>query len=94
MLRHTTGSIEQLINTIALSEPGAFYIRVLILLPLLTLTHDRTAKSLFGHVQTTEFAAIGNHVAVQFQVVALRIAPHQPGLTVIINHHRGVDMIP
>ena len=94
MFGHTTGSIEQLIYTITLGEPWTLYIRILILFSLLALTHDRTTKSLFGHIQTTQFTAIGNHIAIQLQVVALRVTPHQPCLTIIINHHRGVDMIP
>ena len=94
VFRNTSGSIQQLIGTITLSQPRALHIRVLILLPFLSFAHDRATKSLFRHVQTTQLTTIGNHVAVEFQVVALRITPHQPCLTIVINHHCRIDMIP
>ena len=94
VFRHTTSSIQQLVHAFPLGQPRTFDIRVLILLALLTLAHHRTAKGFLGHVKLTQFAAIGNHVAVQLQVIALRITPHEPSLSVVVNQHGRVDMVP
>ena len=64
------------------------------MLALLALAHDGTAKGLLGHIELAQFATIGNHVAIQLQVVTLRITPHQPRLSVVINQYGGVDMVP
>ena len=94
MLRHATCCVEQLIYAVALGEPWALYIRVFILFTLLAFLHHRTAESFLGHWQLAHFALVRYHVAVQLQVVHLWISPHQPSLSVVINHHCGVDMIP
>ena len=94
MLRHSTGSIQQLVHTFPFGQPRPFYIRVFILLTFFTLTHHGTAKSFLGHIESAELATIGDHITIQFQVVHLRISPHQPGLSVIVNQHRGIDMVP
>ena len=103
MLRNTTGGIQQkiavghLLFTVSLRilhNPRTFHIRVLILLTSLTLAHDGTAKGFLRHIQTSQFTTIRYHVAVELQVVALRVTPHEPCLTIVVNHHRRVDMIP
>ena len=94
MFGHTTCGIQQLICTVALGQPRTFYIRILIGLALLALLHHRTAKSLFGHRQLSQFTFVRNHITVQLQVVALWITPHQPSLPIVINHHGWIDMIP
>ena len=94
MLRHAACCIQQLINTVALGEPWALYVRVLIFLSLLALLHHRTAEGLLGHGQPTQFTLVRNHVSVQLQIIYLWISPHQPSLSVVINHNCWVDMVP
>ena len=103
MFGYTACSIEQLIGlgtwdlelgTVNLANPGAFHIRILIFLSLLALAHDRATEGFFRHIQTSQLATIGNHVAVQLQIITLRIAPHQPGLPVVVYQDGWVDMVP
>ena len=94
MLRYTTGSIKQLVCAITLGEPRTLCVRILILLTLFALAHNRATKGFLSHVETAQFTAIRYHVAVEFQVVALRITPHEPCLSVVVNHDGGIDMVP
>ena len=103
MFRNTTCSIDKLVglrtvNFILLivnfSDPGSFYIAVLVLLSLLTLAHDRSAEGLLCHVKQSQFATVRYHVFIQFKVVTLGVAPHQPCLTVVVNEYGGVNMVP
>ena len=103
MFRNTTCSIDKLVglrtvNFILLivnfSDPGSFYIAVLVLLSLLTLAHDRSAEGFLCHVKQSQFATVRYHVFIQFQVIALGVAPHQPCLTVVVNEYGGVNMVP
>ena len=103
MLRHATSSIEQLIDFVLinlilcgihLSNPRTLGVVVLVLLATFTFVHRGSTKAFLCHIHTTQLAAVGNHVAVEFQIVNSGVTPHQPRLTIIINHHGGVDMIP
>ncbi len=94
VLRHSAGSIEQLVGAVALRQPRAFHVAVLVFLALLALAHHRASEGLLGHVQLSQLAAVGNHVAVELQVVTLRIAPHQPGLAVVVDEDCWVDVVP
>ena len=46
------------------------------------------------YVQATYLTTICYHIAVELQVVALWITPHQPCLTIVVNHHGRIDMVP
>ena len=103
MLGHATGGIQQLIGLCGLylifrgvdfAEPGALGIVVLVLLALFLLVSQGRAKAFLRHVEHAEFAFIGNHVAVQLQVIDAGVTPHEPRLSVVVDHHRRVDMIP
>ena len=94
VLRHTTCGIQQLVSTFTLRNPRAFGITIFILLAFLALTHHRTTEGLLGHIEATQLTAVGYHVAVQLQVIYLRIAPHEPCLSVVVDHDRRIDMIP
>ena len=103
VLGHAAGRIEQLIGlrlvhlvlrAVHLPEPGSLHVGILVCLALLALVHGRASEGLLGHVEASQLAAVGNHVAVQLQVVALGIAPHEPSLSVVVDHHGGVDMVP
>ena len=94
MLWHTTSSIKQLVGAITLSQPRTLNIGVLVTLSLLTLVHHRTTKGFLCHVESAQFATIGNHVAIQLQIVALWITPHEPSLAIVINQYRWVNMVP
>ena len=94
MLWYTTSCIEQLVSTIALGKPRTFHVRIFIFLTFLSLAHDGTTKGFLCHVEKAQFTTIGNHVAIQLQIVTLWIAPHQPCLPIIINQYCWVNMIP
>ena len=94
VLRHTAGSIEQLVGAVALCQPRAFHIAVLVFLARITSAHHWAAKSFLCHVELAQLTAVGNHVAVELQVVALRVTPHQPCLAVVVDEYGGVDVIP
>ena len=69
-------------------------VAILVLLTTFALVHSGAAECLFSHIETAQLTAIADHILVQLQVVTLGIAPHQPGLSVVVNHHRGVNMVP
>ena len=103
MLGNATGGIEQLIDLrcrhlvlggVHLAQPRSFHIRILVLLTFHALVHGWTAEGFLGHGEDAHLAFIGDHVAVQLQVIHPRVTPHQPSLPVIINQYGGVDMIP
>ena len=94
MLGHTTCCIKQLIRAVSLGEPRPLDIRILVFLAFLALVHHGAAKRLLGHVEPSKLATIGNHVAIQLQVVTLRIAPHEPCLSVVVDEDSRVDVIP
>ena len=103
MLGNATGGVEQLVNlrrvyliflTVNLANPRSLGVTVLILLAFLALVHCGRTEGFLSHIETPQLTTVRDHVLVQLQVVALGISPHQPRLTVVINHHRGVDMIP
>ena len=94
MLGHTTSSIQQLIGAVTFGNPRSLYVTIFIGFTLFAFLHHRTAKSLFGHGQLTHLTVVRYHVTVQLQIVALWITPHQPCLTIVINHHGWIDMIP
>ena len=103
MLRHATCSIQKCVAFVIshfsflishFHDPRSLHIRILVLFALLTLAHDGAAEGLLCHIEKTQFATIGNHVAIQLQVVTLWITPHQPCLSVVINHYGGIDMVP
>ena len=94
MLRHATGSIKQLVGAVTLGKPRPFGVTVLVFLVLLAFVHRRCAESLFRHVKHSQFTRVADHVAVQLQIINAWITPHQPGLAVVVNHHRGVYVIP
>ena len=103
MLRHTTSSIEQLIGfrgihlelgTVHFSQPGALGIVILVFLILLALVHRRGTEAFLRHVDHTKLTRIRDHILIKFQIVNPRVTPHEPSLTIIIDHHRRIDMIP
>ena len=108
MFRYSTSGIEQIVGLgrwlLAFSfwllylgglhQPRAFCIAILVFLATFTLVHGRRSEGLLRHVKLTQFTTIGDHVLVQLQVVALGVTPHEPCLTVIVNHHRWVDVVP
>ena len=103
MLRHATSGIEQLIHLLLinlifflvdLSDPRTFSVVILVFLALLALVHRGCAKAFLGHIHTTQLATIRDHIAIELEIVNLRVTPQEPGLTIVVNHHGGVDMIP
>ena len=94
MLWHATGGIEQVVAAGSLHEPRAFHVGVLILKAFLTLVHGGRAESLLSHREHAHLTLVGDHVAVEFQVVDTGITPHEPCLSVVVDHHRGVYVVP
>ena len=97
VFRHTASRIEEVVAATPqglFHQPRPLHVAVLVGLPRLALVYLGAAESLLGHVEASQFAGVGNHVAVQLQVVALRVAPHEPGLSVVVNHHGGIDVVP
>ena len=94
MLRHSACRIEHVVLATAFLNPRAFGVAVLILHVFLSETRSWRTESLFGHLDHSEFAAIRNHVVVELEVVDLRIAPVEPCLSVVVNHHRRVYVVP
>ena len=106
MLRHSTCCIEEIItfgclrpllclpHLWLLHNPRTFGIGVLILFVLVTLCHIGSAETLFCHLHLLHLTIDADHVLIQLQVVDARIAPIEPCLTIIINEHSGVNMIP
>ena len=103
MLRHATSGIEQLIHLLLvnlifflvdLSDPRTFSVVILVFLALLALVHRGCAKAFLGHIHTTQLATIRDHIAIELEIVNLRVTPQEPGLTIVVDHHGGVDMIP
>ena len=86
--------IDLIFRGIDLAKPGTLRIVVLVLLSSFARVHRGGTKALLRHVEHTQLARIGDHIAVQLQVVHPGVTPHQPGLPVVIDHHRGVDMVP
>ena len=109
MLRHAAGSIEQIVEWLGLlgglsflvegehvaaQDPGTLGVAVLILHVLLTLFRVGCAKALHRLVDLLHLAVEREHVAVQTGVIDGGIAPEEPGLPVVLNEYRGVNVIP
>ena len=94
MLGNTTSSIEQLICTIAFGKPRTFYIGVFVLFVLIPLIHCRRTESLFCHIELSYLAINANHVLIELCIIHPWIAPHNPCLTIVVNHDGWVYMVP
>src|SRR5574344_365694 len=94
MFRHATCCIEQIIIFVTFHEPWAFCIAVRIFYAFLLITGGWTTKTRLTLWNIFYFAVDTHHVLIQFAKVDQRISPDKIGLTIIVNHYRGVDIIP
>ena len=107
MLGHATCRIEQVValgrlpllgigisHLGLLHDPWAFRIDILILLVSVALRRIGRTETFLGHLQIEHFAIEADHVLLQLHAIDAGIAPIEPCLTVIINHHRRIDVIP
>ena len=92
MFGHTTSSINQLVSTIALSQPRAFHIAIFVFLSSLTIL--RSAKAFFSHIGQDNIAFVRNHVFVQLEEIELWVTPAKPCLTIFIDKCTWIDMVP
>ena len=102
-LRTASRGISQIVFTITLIEPRTFL--VVLHLPgslfapwstevdLSTLFLDRTHHAILL-VEHKDIAAGRDHVLIELDTIDMRVAPVHISLSVVINKHRGVDIIP
>ena len=109
MLGDATSGIEQIVETyrllgglallvegehVALHDPRALGIKILVFRLFVAFRHVGGTKALDGLIHRLHLASQRYHIAIQFGVVDLRIAPEDPGLSVVVDHHRRIDVIP
>ena len=79
---------------IALHYPRTLGIAVFVCHVLAALLHIGRAKALNGLLHRLHLAANRHHVRIQTGIMYDGVTPEEPCLTVVVNHHRGVDVVP
>ena len=102
-LRTASGSERHVVMSVALVEPRTLLVvlncPIGFLLPrntevdLATLFLHRTHHTILL-IEHIDVATGGDHVFVEFHTISMRIAPEHPSLSVVVNKHRWVDIIP
>ena len=88
-LRNTTGSVHHIILVLLALDP------LLALLDHLLALHDPRALGITLHLGVAlHFAIEFNHVLLELDAIELRVAPIEVGLSIVVNHDRGVDVVP
>ena len=94
MLRHSSCGIEQHILAVALCDPWSFGIAVLVFLSLHALVHLRCTKPFLGLLHHCHLTLERHHVFVEFGYIYIRITPIEISLSVIVDKHCRVDIVP
>ena len=94
VLGHAARGIQQHVLAPALGYPGAFGVAVLVLRVLHALVGLRGTESFHGLLHHGHPARYRHHVLAQPGHVHVGVAPVQVGLPVIVDEHRGVDVVP
>ena len=102
MFGHATSGIEEVValSTLLgihhglLHDPRTLSVRVLILRAPVALGWIGRAETFLGHLEVEHFAGEADHFLVQLHAIDAGITPVEPSLTVVVNHHGRVDMIP